>query len=219
MGTQRSDTPGWAVLEMDPSWCQRTAHPAGTCTHTARRELSSGDRCWRPPSTRRFLQLNFLLVDRPARFSRASLSSRRRRSDLSGRTRAENVRKANPDQQEPVLREGGRPRAGRRRTKLVHSLERGGEGRDQQPALSLLNLPGACWILEVPARPGSQPHEGGSCSPWNAARGAQGPSLPTAAAAALLSPPCSASPAEPQKGPDAHPSAPGKDKNRVFATG
>lgn len=178
MGTQRSDTPGWAVLEMDPSWCQRTAHPAGTCTHTARRELSSGDRCWRPPSTRRFLQLNFLLVDRPARFSRASLSSRRRRSDLSGRTRVENVRKANPDQQEPVLREGGRPRAGRRRTKLVHSLERGGEGRDQQPALSLLNLPGTRWILEVPARPGSRPREGGSCSPWNAARGAQGPSLP-----------------------------------------
>lgn len=45
------------------------------------------------------------------------------------------------------------------------------------------------------------------------------PACPTAAAAALLSPPCSASPAEPQKGPDAHPSAPGKDKNRVFATG
>lgn len=100
-----------------------------------------------PPGAQRFLQLNFLLIDRPARFRRASPSSRRRRSDLSGRTRVENVRKANPDQQEPVLREGGRPCAGRRRTKLVHSLERGGEGRDQ-PARRTLDFGSACtaWL-------------------------------------------------------------------------
>lgn len=77
---------------------------------------------------------------------------------------------------DPVLGEGKQSSCTASSGEGRHSLQ---VQRLTTNSLSLLNLTSAHRVLEVPPQPGSQPRKDGSCSAWNAAPGAQGPTLPS----------------------------------------